>query len=137
MSESIEQTRRKMSRVRASGSKIERLLGSALWRAGLRYRKQYRLPGTPDFVLVSARVAIFCDSNFWHGYRWGKRMRSTFRKNQEFWWAKIEANRARDRRVDRELKALGWTVLRFWEHEIKLKTVDCVEKALRARNRPV
>src|SRR2546423_3037318 len=105
MSERPEHTARKMSRIRASGSKIECALGSALWRAGLRYRKQYPISGTPDFAIVSLRVAIFCDSNFWHGYRWGDRSKIAFKKNQTFWINKIQENRRRDRRINRELRA--------------------------------
>lgn len=134
MAETREQTRRKMSRIRGSGSQIERMLGRALWRAGIRYRKQYPAPGRPDFVIVSARIAIFCDSNFWHGYRWGQRSKASFKKNQKFWFDKIEANRTRDRRVNRALRALGWTVLRFWEHQIKTASNECAEQVLRARN---
>ncbi|MEI6784217.1 MAG: DNA mismatch endonuclease Vsr [Verrucomicrobiota bacterium] len=119
MGERPEHTFRKMASIRASGSQIERALGSALWRAGGRYRRQYRVPGRPDFVLVAQRIAVFCDSNFWHGYRWGKRFQATLKKNRTFWIRKIEANRRRDRRVNRRLRSLGWTVLRFWEHEIK------------------
>lgn len=63
-----EQISYNMSRVRSSGSVIERTLGKALWAAGIRYRKQYRkVPGKPDFALVSKKIAIFCDSSFWHG----------------------------------------------------------------------
>jgi DNA mismatch endonuclease Vsr len=60
-----------MSRVRSSGSEIENILGRALWQAGVRYRKQYPIFGKPDFVIVKRRIAIFCDSEFWHGYRGG------------------------------------------------------------------
>jgi DNA mismatch endonuclease (patch repair protein) len=79
MRETSEQTSRKMSRIRASGSLIEKALGRALWQARLRYRRQYRVPGTPDIALVSLRIAVFCDNDFWHGYRCGDRFRSTFR----------------------------------------------------------
>lgn len=132
MAERPEHTFRKMSRIRASGSEIERTLGCALWQAGLRYRKQYLVPGRPDFALVSHRVAIFCDGNFWHGYRWGAAVQSTFKRNRHFWMLKIEANRRRDRRINRQLRRLGWTVLRFWEHQIKNSPQGCVSAVLRA-----
>ncbi len=127
-----EQIRYTMSRVRSSGSAIEKQLGSALWRAGLRYRKQYPVFGRPDYALVKSKVAIFCDSEFWHGYRWGKRAREAFKSNQEYWYPKIERNRARDKKVRTELQRCGWIVLRFWEHEIVSNIEDCVEKVKEA-----
>lgn len=127
-----EQIRYTMSRVRSSGSTIEKQLGSALWKAGFRYRKQYPVFGKPDYALVKAKVAIFCDSEFWHGYRWGKRAREAFKSNQEYWHPKIERNRARDKRVRKELQRCGWTVLRFWEHEIVSNIDDCVDKVKEA-----
>jgi DNA mismatch endonuclease (patch repair protein) len=89
----------------------------------LRYRKQYPIFGKPDFVLVSRRIAIFCDSEFWHGYRWGSRRRLKHKTNQSYWFPKIERNRARDRIVNRQLRNTGWKVIRFWEREI-LRTPD-------------
>ena len=123
-----EQVHYTMSRVRSTGSSIEKRLGEALWQAGFRYRKHYKITGKPDFALVSARVAIFCDSEFWHGYRWGQRAKQAFKSNQTYWFSKIERNRARDRKVNRELKKVGWLVLRFWEHEITSNIEDCVAK---------
>jgi DNA mismatch endonuclease Vsr len=117
-----------MSRVRSTGSVIERQLGAALWKAGFRYRKQYKIFGKPDYVLVSARIAIFVDSEFWHGYRWGKRAKEAFKSNQSYWHAKIERNRARDRKVNKKLKREGWIVIRFWEHDITSKLEDCVAR---------
>jgi DNA mismatch endonuclease (patch repair protein) len=121
-----------MSRVRSVGSQIENRLGKALWRAGVRYRKQYRTFGKPDFVIVSQRVAIFCDSEFWHGYRWGARRRTEHKSNQSYWFAKIERNRARDRLVNRRLRNTGWKVIRFWEREIHRTPDKCVARVLAA-----
>jgi DNA mismatch endonuclease Vsr len=117
-----------MSRVRSSGSKIETILGKALWRAGIRYRKQYPIFGKPDFVIVSRRIAIFCDSEFWHGYRWGVRRRSEHKTNQSYWFGKIERNRARDRTVNLQLRKNGWRVVRFWEREIRRDPLNCATK---------
>lgn len=126
-----------MSRVRSKGSKIEKRLGTALWKAGFRYRKHYKVIGKPDFALVANRVAIFCDSNFWHGYRWGKTAKKAFTKNQDYWFEKIERNRARDKKVKKELESSGWVVLRFWEHEIANDIEHCVARVERAvRHRP-
>ena len=106
-----------------------------MWNAGLRYRKQGKLPGRPDFVFRKARVVVFCDSEFWHGYGWETGAQPSFKRNRSFWISKIERNIVRDKEVNRRLKQDGWTVLRFWEREILNDTYSCVsqvETALRA-----
>lgn len=122
-----------MSRVRSSGSEIETLLGKALWKAGLRYRKQYKIFGKPDFVLVTDKIAIFCDSEFWHGYRWGDRRRLEHKSNQEYWFPKIGRNRARDRAVNRELRKQGWKVIRFWERDILRDAAYCASRVVQQK----
>jgi len=117
-----------MSRVRSSGSAIERALGQALWQAGLRYRKQYPIFGRPDFVLVKHHIAIFCDSEFWHGYRWGEQRKAEHKTNQAYWFSKIEGNRRRDRRVNDQLKKDGWIVVRLWEREILSDLAACTRR---------
>lgn len=128
---SKEEIYRNMSAVRSKGSKIEKRLGSVLWAAGVRYRKHYPIAGKPDFALPGYKIAIFCDSNFWHGKNWGEERKAEFRKNREFWISKIERNMERDREVNQALKEEGWTVVRFWEDEIKKKTEWCVNKVLK------
>lgn len=123
-----------MSRVRSSGSEIETCLGRALWKAGIRYRKQYNAVGRPDFVLVRAKIAIFCDSEFWDGYRWSKKSRAAFKRNRKYWIAKIERNRSRDRAVNRRLKKEGWLTLRFWERQIQESLADCVQAVIAAKS---
>lgn len=119
-----------MSRVKNAGSKIERTLGKALWATGIRYRKQYKkLPGKPDFVIVCAKVAIFCDSVFWHGYGWPAAAQK-IKSNREFWIPKIKRNIVRDEVVNQSLAELGWIVLRFWDHEILKNTAACVDKVV-------
>ena len=115
-----------MSRVRSSGSEIERLLGSAMFSLGLRYRKQYGITGRPDFAFPRWKVAVFCDSNFWHGKDW-ETLKGTIKTNRDFWLPKIERNIARDAEVNRILGEEGWTVIRFWEDEIKKDPVACAE----------
>lgn len=123
-----------MQAVKATGSKIEERLGKALWRANLRYRKHYiKLPGKPDFVLVRFKIAIFCDSHFWHGYRWEGR-KHEHRSNKEFWYKKIERNIERDQEINEILIAMGWKVIRFWEHEIKEELEKCVERVKKEIN---
>ena len=121
----------------AFGTQIELVLGSALWAAGVRYRKQYRkLPGRPDFAVPKAKLAIFCDSSFWHGRGW-PRAAEAFRTNREFWLPKIERNIRRDAEVNRLLKGAGWTVLRFWDDQILKCTETCVNLVLDAINRGI
>jgi DNA mismatch endonuclease (patch repair protein) len=125
-----EQISYNMSRVKSSGSEIERVLGKALWAAGIRYRKQYkRLPGKPDYVIVRSKIAIFCDSSFWHGRNW-KAAKTAIKTNHVFWISKIERNIDRDKEVNKMLKRLGWKVLRFWDFTIELYPGKCVQAVL-------
>ena len=116
-----------MSAVRSKGSKIEKKLGSALWAAGVRYRKHYPITGKPDFALPGYKIAIFCDSHFWHGYKWEER-KHDHKINKNFWYKKIERNIERDKEVNYMLTAMGWKVIRFWEHEINEDVEKCVER---------
>jgi len=120
-----------MSRVKASGSLIERTLGSAMWGLGLRYRKQYRSAlGRPDFAFPGARVAVFCDSSFWHGRGWPDAAQA-IQTNRSFWIPKIERNIARDLEVNAGLSGAGWLVVRFWDDEILSDAENCAKRVLR------
>jgi len=115
-----------MSRVRSRDTEPELALRSAMHRAGLRFRLHRRsLPGTPDAVLPRARVAVFVDGDFWHGRLWFERRKAP-RANRPFWLAKFRRNRARDRRVDRELLAMGWTPFRVWAGDVLSDPGECV-----------
>lgn len=114
-----------MSRVRQKDTPIEVLLRSSLHRKGIRFRKNDRgLPGSPDIVIASARLAIFVDGDFWHGYRFPK----WEHKLSPFWREKIHANRRRDCRNFAKLRRLGWTVMRFWGHEVLADVDSCATK---------
>jgi len=118
-----------MARVRSYDTKPERVLRSALHRAGLRFRKHVRdLPGRPDAVFARARVAVFVDGDFWHGYRFPQ-WSSTL---PEYWRAKITRNRARDRRNFAALRRRGWKVVRVWEHDIDRDVARCVLRVSQA-----
>lgn len=105
---------------RSADTQHECLLRSLLWRQGLRYRKNVRaLPGKPDIVFSAARIAVFCDGDFWHGRDWHRLSRKLRTgSNASYWIPKIRTNRNRDRRNDRLLKKEGWTVIRVWETDI-------------------
>jgi DNA mismatch endonuclease (patch repair protein) len=104
-----------------SDTKPELLLRSELWRRGLRFRKNVRtLPGKPDIVFNKAKIAIFCDGDFWHGRNWDSRKtKLASGTNPEYWIAKITANIERDKRNTNLLEELGWYVIRVWEGDIK------------------
>ena len=99
----------------------EKLLRSALWRRGLRFRKNLAvLPGKPDIVFASARVAVFCDGDFWHGRDWHRLSKHLQKRaNAAYWLQKIRANMLRDRRTTRLLEKQDWYVIRLWEGDIK------------------
>lgn len=74
------------------------------------------MPGKPDFIFPKLKLAVFVDGCFWHGCP----KHATWPKSRAaFWAAKLTGNKARDRRVNRELRKRGWKVLRIWEHELK------------------
>lgn len=121
-----------MQAVRSSGSKIETILGKALWNKGLRYRKNDKTVfGKPDFTLKKHKLAIFADSEFWHGKHWDIR-KQDHKSNVEFWHKKIERNMERDKEVNKQLKKEGWTVLRFWGKDIQKNLESCVEIVINA-----
>ena len=133
MQKTKEQISYNMQQVKNRDSKIEILLRKELWERGLRYRKNVnRIYGKPDIAFIGKKVAVFCDSEFWHGYNWEERKKD-FKSHQEFWIPKIERNMERDAEVTAKLESEGWTVIRFWGNEIKKNTAQCadiIEKAV-------
>jgi DNA mismatch endonuclease (patch repair protein) len=109
----------------------EMLLRSALHRAGLRFRKDTRpvpsLKCKADVVFPRARVCVFVDGCFWHGCPRHFRVPKT---NGSWWKEKVEDNRARDKRKTRQLRSHGWTVLCYWEHEVKSESLDSIVRAV-------
>lgn len=110
-----------LARIKSSETKAERLLRSALWASGLRFRKNVRsLPGKPDIVVGRLRLAIFCDGDFWHGRNWSKnQLRLSRGPNPKYWVTKIATNMERDKRSNEALKKLGWRVVRLWESDVR------------------
>jgi DNA mismatch endonuclease (patch repair protein) len=110
------QRRHCMSRIKGRDTKPELLLRDVLWRMGLRYRLRSKVGGRPDLVFPSARIAVFVDGCQWHccPVHWVRP-----KSNTEFWDTKFAKNRVRDTQVNELLRAEGWRVLRFWEHEVE------------------
>jgi DNA mismatch endonuclease (patch repair protein) len=105
-----------MRAVKGKNTSLETTVSSAFHHQGWRFRRHVAaLPGKPDFVFVRARVVVFVDGDFWHGWqfpRWKDAL-------APYWRQKIEKNRIRDRKHFRRLRRMGWTVLRIWGHEVE------------------
>lgn len=124
----VEQRRKNMQAVKNKDSKIELALRKELSKKGYRFRKNYsKIIGKPDIVLVKQKIAIFCDSEFWHGRNW-KKKKYEIKSNRKFWFRKIESNILRDKKVNRTLKKGGWKVLRFWGKDIEKNIARCIDK---------
>ncbi len=122
------QRRTTMQAIKSTNTKIEVILGKALWAKGFRYRKNDKTVfGRPDFTFKGRKVAIFCDSEFWHGKDWDT-LQKRLQTNRGYWIPKIERNIARDIKVKEVLTHEGWTVLRFWEKEIKKDLISCISE---------
>ncbi len=116
-----------MKRVKSKDTSIEIILRKALWNKGYRYRKNCKdVIGKPDLCFKGKKLAVFCDSEFWHGKYFieGKYIPKT---NRKFWMEKLKRNIERDKKVNAKLKENGWTVLRFWESDIRKNTDKCIE----------
>jgi DNA mismatch endonuclease (patch repair protein) len=121
-----EQRKLAMSRIKSKDTSIEVMLRKALWRKGVRYRKNYgKLPGSPDIAITKYQIAVFCDGEFFHGYDWENR-KEQLDTNKEYWTQKIQRNIARDKEVNDKLQAQGWIVIRFWGRDIKKNLSACV-----------
>lgn len=128
-----------MRRVRARDTSPEKALRKALWARGLRYRLHCkRLPGNPDIVLSSRRVAVFVDGDFWHGNQWKLRgfpsLEAQFEGSTSagYWVPKIRRNMERDAVTDKCLGEMGWRVIRCWESDIRKDINSCVQRVVEA-----
>ena len=120
-----EQRSRTMTLIRSKDTQPELTIRRLLHARGLRFRKHVRgLPGQPDVVFVSARVIVFVDGDYWHGWRfplWRDKL-------SPYWKEKIENNRRRDVRNFRHLRRRGWLVIRLWEHQVECDAAGCVDR---------
>jgi DNA (cytosine-5)-methyltransferase 1 len=129
-----------MRRVRSRDTTPEVLLRQALWAAGVRFRTcTENLPGKPDIVVHSQRLAIFIDGDFWHGGQWRRRrlasLEDQFRQSEsrDYWLRKIRRNMDRDCRATAALLDNGWRVVRIWESEVLAGVDRCVEKIMNSQ----
>lgn len=120
-----EQRRKAMRAVKGKNTSLERTMASALHREGFRFRRNVStMPGKPDFVFTKAKLVVFVDGDFWHGWRyplWKHKL-------SEFWRNKIERTRRRDRNNFRRLRRQGWTVVRIWGHDVDRDLAAAVER---------
>lgn len=117
-----------MSRIRAKDTKAELVLRKLMWHRNIRFRVHSQtIFGRPDIYIQIYRLAIFVDGAFWHGYNW-KEAKNNIKTNREFWLAKIERNMGRDIEVNNHLRAAGYTVMRFWDHEIFSNPLGCLNQ---------
>lgn len=132
-----EQRSKNMQAIKNKGTKDEILLAKALWRIGLRYRKNDKTVfGKPDLTFKKYKIAVFIDSEFFHGKNW-QTEKYKIKSNRDFWWPKIERNIQRDDMVNKELKMTGWKVLRFWSKEMRKDISSCIsiiENAIQEAN---
>jgi DNA mismatch endonuclease (patch repair protein) len=116
-----------MHQVKNKDSVIELTLRKELWSRGIRYRKNVsRVLGKPDIAFLGKKIAVFCDSEFGHGFNWEEKQ-NEIKSNRDFWIPKIERNIERDREVNAALEADGWIVLRFWGNDIKKNVKACAD----------
>ena len=115
-----------MSRIRSRDTGIEKKTAHLLRKNKIHYRRFPKVFGSPDFA-VEKKVLVFCDGDFWHGYRYSKKKKPP----KKFWRDKIERNMKRDRKVTRKLRADGWSVVRLWEHDIEKNPGLCLRRILK------
>jgi DNA mismatch endonuclease (patch repair protein) len=121
-----QQRSKNMRAIRSTNTKAEIRLAKALWNLGYRYRKNNRTVfGTPDLTFKKLKIAIFVDSEFFHGKDWENK-KYCVKTNTEFWQKKIERNIQRDIEVNNYLESQNWKVLRFWSAEIEKNLENCV-----------
>ncbi len=120
------QRTKNMQAIRSHGTKAEKKLAISIWNKGYRYRKNNNTVfGKPDITFKKLKIAVFVDSEYFHGRNW-QTNKYRIKTNRKFWWKKIEANMVRDRLVTKTLKKEGWKVLRYWDTEVNKKLGHCI-----------
>lgn len=126
-------TRKIMASIKSKNTRPELALRKELWHQGLRFRVNYsKLPGKPDIVFTKAKIAVFCDGDYWHGHNWAlrglKNLVEELSEYSEFWANKIRRNVERDAEVNGLLTEFGWSVIRIWESDIKKDALECANQ---------
>ena len=125
-----EQRTKNMRAIRSKNTKMELLLAKSLWAKGIRYRKNNKsVFGKPDLTIKKYKIAIFVDSEYFHGKDW-ETEKYRIKTNREFWWKKIEENQKRDQIVNKFLVDKDWKVLRFWSREVRKNLNLCVDEII-------
>lgn len=125
---------KRMRKVKSRGTKLEKEMEKILNDLHIKYKKQPKLEGHPDFRIKGTNILIFCDSSFWHGRRKNDITGKAFKKNREFWTQKLIMNKKRDQRVNRTLRRNGWSVHRFWDTDILRKPEKVIRRLKRITN---
>ena len=121
-----------MQKIKSIDTTPEVLFKKALWQRGIRYRKNNKyLPGKPDISISKYNLAVFIDGEFWHGFEWESK-KGRIKANRDYWIPKIERNMDRDKQNNFMLEQGGWTVLRFWEKNIRKNLEGCIDMVLAA-----
>jgi len=113
-----------MSRIRGTNTKIDLKMKKMLSDSGNKWEMYPKMYGNPDFAHKRKKIVIFCDGDFWHGYKYDEKKKPA----KKFWRDKIENNMRRDKRYTRRLRRDGWSVLRIWEHDIQKNPEKCMGK---------
>ena len=116
-----------MSRIRGTNTKIDLKMKKMLTKNKIKFEMYPKTFGNPDFVLKRKKIIIFCDGDFWHGYKYHEKKKPS----KKFWRDKIERNMERDKRISRKLRREEWSVLRFWEHDIEKNPAKCMRRIVR------
>lgn len=117
-----------MQHIRSTGTAPERTVMKELKKRKIYFAAYVsKITGKPDIVFRRKKVAIFIDSDFWHGHPKRFNMPKT---NPDYWIKKIEGNRKRDKQVGAELKRNGWMVIRLWEYDIRHNFEKSLQKVL-------
>jgi DNA mismatch endonuclease (patch repair protein) len=134
-----EQRHKCMSNVHSSDTQPEIFFRKALWKFDIRYRKNVKsLYGTPDIAIKKYKIVVFIDGDFWHGHDWKRRhfksQKELLASYSEFWQNKIRRNIARDKKVTRYYRSIGWKILRFWTSDTNKNLNKCIIKTVKEIN---
>ena len=129
-----ETTHKIMSSIKSKDTKPEIFFRKALWKWGIRYRKNVKLFGKPDIAIKKIKLVIFIDGDFWHGNNWKIRnlisLENELSNYSDFWKKKIRSNIEHDKKVNEYYDSINWTILRFWQSDIEKNLNECIIKTL-------